>query len=284
MHAILCILMILQNTPAGDLPETDAFLRSVRAHLRSDRLLQSEYTYNLKQTETWLDRGGQPKKTSVSEYEIYPSLEEKLTYRRLISKDGRPLSSTEIEKQDREQDKKLSKRERSFKNEGVDEEKRLLLKQAEEKRKEDAVIDELFRVYDISMIGRERIEGYSAIQLAFRPRAGYKPLSREAKILAKVAGRAWFCEDDQQLMRVEAELIDNLSFGMRVLAKLNKGTKVTFLRRRINNEVWLPAEARFSVTGRLLLKGIKIISTSEFSGYKKFTVKTSVRYHMDGNP
>jgi hypothetical protein len=276
MHTVLCILLIFQNTMAAGLPETDAFLRKVRANLRSDRLLQSQYTYNLRQTETWLDRDGKISKTLVSEYEIFPSLEEKLTYRRLVSKNGKPLSPKEIAKQDREQEKKQEKR--------ADESKRLPQKQAEEERKENAVIDELFRLYGISLVAIEKIESYSAIEVSFRPRTDYKPVSREARILAKIAGRAWFCEDDGQLMRVEAELIDNISFGLGILAKLNKGTKVTLVRRRINDEVWLPAEAHFSLTGRFLFKGIKVISASEFSNYKKFTVNTSVKFSLDGEP
>ena len=88
------------------LPELNSFLQEVRKHLRSDRLLLSQYTYTQTNTERHLDGNGNVKKTEVEVYEVYPSLEEGQTYRKLISKDGKPLSPRELEKQDQEHEKK----------------------------------------------------------------------------------------------------------------------------------------------------------------------------------
>jgi hypothetical protein len=284
---VFCILqssLVAQESTEG-LPELTAFLKNVRAHLRSDRLLQSQYTFKLKESVVQLDKKGNPEKSDVNEYEVYPSLEENLTYMRHMSKNGAALSPREIERQDRKQDKKLGEREQRLEKEGVDERTRRLSKEAEEKRKEDVVIDELFHLYDISIAGRNVIDGYSAIRLGFRPRPDYKPSTREGKILAKLAGQAWFCEEDQQLIRVEVELIDNLSFGLGVLARLSKGAKGVLLRQRVNNEIWLPAEARFSGTARLLLlKGLRVEMISEFSDYRKFTIDTSIKFRIPKNP
>jgi hypothetical protein len=281
---VIIILLMLQSGLAAqrsseNLPELDAFLRGVRAHLRSDRLLQIQYTYNLKETETQLDKKGNPKKVEVNEYEVYPSLDEEFTYMRLISKNGSPLDPEKIEKQDREHDNKMRERARDLEKEGTDERARRLQREAEEKRKEDEIIDELFRLLDMKMVGREVLDGRSAIQLAFRPLPNAKPSTKEGRFLVKVAGRAWFCEEDHQLMKLEVELIDSVSFGLGLLARLNEGSKAVFVRRHVNNEVWLPAEAHFSGTARLLLlKGIRIKTDSEYSNYKKFTVETSIKF------
>jgi hypothetical protein len=286
---VIVVLLIIQSSLAApcsseNLPDLDAFLRGVRAHLRSDRLVQIQYAYNLKETETHLDKKGNPKKVEVNEYEVYPSLDEEFTYMRLISKNGLPLDPEKIEKQDREHDKKAKERARNLEKEGTDERTRRLQREAEEKRKEDEIIDEVFRLYDIKMVGREVMDGRSAIQLAFQPFPNAKPSTKEGKLLVKVSGRAWFCEEDHELMRLEAELIDNVSFGLGLLARLNKGAKATFVRRHINNEIWLPAESHFSGTARLLLlKGIRIQTDSEYSGYKKFTVETSVKFSAGEN-
>jgi hypothetical protein len=283
-HIVIVVLLMLQSNPAAprsseNLPELDAFLRGVREHLRSDRLLQIQYTYNLKETETQLDKKGNPKKIEVKEYEVYPSLDEEFNYMRLISKNGSPLDPEKIEKQDREHDKKMREQARDLEKEGTDEHTRRLQREAKEKHKEDEIIDELFRLYDIKMAGREMLDGRSAIQLTFQPFPNAKPSLKEGKILVKVAGRVWFCEEDHQLMRLEADLIDNISFGLGLLARLNKGAKAIFVRRRVNDEVWLPAEAHFSGTARvLLLKGIRIKTDSEYSNYKKFTVDASVKF------
>jgi hypothetical protein len=279
--AIMLTLQISVTAPLSseNLPELDGFLRGVRAHLRSDRLLQIQYTYNLKETETQLDKQGNPKKIEVKEYEVYPSLDEEFTYMRLVSKNSSPLDPEKIEKQDREHDKKMRERARDLKKEGTDERARRLQRKAEEKHKENEIIDELFRLFDIKMVGREVLDGQSAIQLDFRPLPNAKPSTKEGKFLVKVAGRAWFCEEDHQLIKLEVKLIDSVSFGLGLLARLNEGAKAIFVRRHINNEIWLPAEAHFSGTARLLLlKGIRIKTDSEYSNYKKFTVDASVKF------
>ena len=66
---------------------------------------------------------------------------------------------------------------------------------------------------------------------------------------------------------------------------LNKGAKGIVLRRRVNNEIWLPAEERFSGTGRLLLlKGLRVELVSGFSDYRKFTVDTLIKLRIPRNP
>ena len=145
------------------LPELSSFLQEVRKHLRSDRLLLSQYTFTQTNTERHLDGNGNVKKTEVEVYEVYPSLEEGQTYRKLISKDGKPLSPRELEKQDQEHEKKSQERTRKLERERVSERAKREAKEAEEKRKEDETIDEIFRLYDFSLIGREALDGHSTI-------------------------------------------------------------------------------------------------------------------------
>ncbi len=266
-----------------NLPELDAFLQGVRANLRSDRLLQSQYTYNMKQTKVHLDKEGNPKRYEVDEFEVFPSLDDEYTYVRQIVKDGKPLDPEKIKKQDRSHDKKLKKRAKDLEKEGDDERTRRLQKEAEEKRKEDLIIDELFRLYEISLVRRDFIDGYPAILLEFYPRPDFKPSSKEAKVLAKLAGNAWFCEEDHQLIRSEVEFIDNVSFGKGLLARLHKGTKALIQRRRINEEIWLPAKAHVTGSARILLfKKIRINTINEYSNYRKFDVNASIDYRASG--
>ena len=280
MLAALLFVLFAQGMPVQDtanpLPDSNTFVREVRSHLRSDRLLLSQYAYNLKQTEIEYDKKGRPKKTTVRVYEVYPSLDEGFTYERLISKDGVAVTPKELEKQDNAYDRKVKEHARKLQREGSTERDYRTAKEAEELRKEEAIIDEIFQMYDITMVGRENLDGRPAIQLTFQPRKDYKPKSREAGFLVKMAGKAWIGEEDHQLIRLQVGLIDTLSIGLGVLARLNKGATLSFERRRVNDEIWLPGEARFAGTARvLLLKGLRIESISEFSEYRKFSVSSS---------
>ncbi len=284
---LFLLFSILQSSgAAGDstksLPELDSFLLGVRANLQSDRLLQSQYTYNLKQTKIHVDKKGNPKRFEVNEFEVFPALDDQYTYMRQIVKDGRPLDPEKIKKQDRSHDKKLEKRAKELEKEDVDERTRRLRRE-EEKRKEDLIIDEIFHMYEFSLVRRDFINGYSAILLEFRPRPDFKPSSREAKVMSKLAGKAWFCEEDHQLIRSDVEFIDDVSFGKGLLARLHKGTKASIRRRLINGEIWLPATAHVTGSARILLfKKIQINTINEFTDYRKYAVDASIEYRADG--
>jgi hypothetical protein len=54
-------------------------------------------------------------------------------------------------------------------------------------------------------------------------------------------------------------------------------------RRRINEEVWLPAKAHVTGSARiLLLKKIEINTINEYSDYRKYTVDASIEYRTSG--
>jgi hypothetical protein len=267
------------------LPSLEPFLQGIRDHLHSDRILLSHYTYLERSTVRYLEGNGKVQKTEERVFEVYPSLEEHLTYRTLISKNGKPLSAEETTKQNQANNKKIEERQRKLEREGADEKRRREAKEAEEKRKEKEVLDEAFRLYAITMTGREQIEGQPAIALAFQPRAGYRTKTREGKVFSKMRGKAWFSEADQMLIRIDLELLDDYSIGLGLVAKLNRGTRMVFQRRRVNNEIWLPSESHFKGTGRILLfKGLNIDAETAYSDYKKFSVETSVTYDTPKKP
>src|SRR6266498_1086751 len=194
---------------AQPLPELTYFVQEVRKNLRSDRLLLSNYTYLEKDTELRLDSNGNAVKTEVKVYEVYPALEQALTYRKLVSKNGKPLPRDELERQDRDYEAKIQGRARQGQAEGSDARKRRTA-EAEARRKEEEAIDEVFRLYQILMVGRETLSGKPAIVLEFKPRPGFLPKTNTGKILKGMEGRAWIDEQDRQLVRVDARLINTI--------------------------------------------------------------------------
>jgi hypothetical protein len=263
---------VLVSADSKPLPELNSFVQDIRKNLHSDRILLSQYTYTEKITLRELDAKGGVKKTEARVYEVYPSIEEQMTYRKLISKNEIPLSAGQIRKNDNDFEKKRREWERKLVRETPAERQR---RETEALEKEEAARGEAFRLYRISMIGREQLEGISVIALRFEPQPKYKPKTQEGKILAKVQGKAWFSEEDKELVRIEAELLGNLSFGLGFMVRLNEGMRLVFQRRKINDEVWLPALAHFTGTGRLLLlKGFRIDQEMVYSDYRKFSVES----------
>ena len=127
---------------------------------------------------------------------------------------------------------------------------------------------------------RERIEGHDTIAFTLTPKADAAPKTREGEIMTHFIVRAWISEADHELVRLEAEAIDNVAFGLGVLARLHKGASLSFLRRKINAEAWLPALTNYSGSARVgLLWTLRRSVTIEYSGYKKFAVDTSSGFH-----
>jgi hypothetical protein len=268
--------------PSPPLPEVRPFLREVRRHLRSDEALLAQYTFTEKYTEHRLDGKGQVTKTTSEVFEVYPSFEPGENYRKLIARDGTAVPAKELAEQDRKQDALIEKQARRLTDEGPDGRQK---REAERRRKEEAAAADVFRVYDIAIVGREMVEGRNTIQLRFEPRPDSEPVSKAGKILKKLRGRAWVDEADHQVTRVECELIDTLSFGLGIIARLKPGARLIFERRKINDEIWLPAVAHFTGSARLLLvKGISVDIVSEYSDYRKFSVESSVDYVPEKTP
>ena len=282
--AMLALLARGTSRAAGDeaqapLPDLATFLGEVRERLHTDDYLLDQYTFLEKQTERQLDSDGGVKSVTSSLYEVYPSAEPGKTYRKLVERDGRRLTAEELAKEDEKQETKEAKRAASL---YANDPAKRASAESDRRLKETKTIEEIFRIFEFRIAGREEIHGRSAIVLTFEPRENVETSTRGGKILKKFTGKAWVDEKDRQLVKVEAELTDDLSFGFGILAKLRKGAHAEMLRRKVNDEIWLPAEARFVGHGRLfLVRGIHVDTVSHYSDYKKFSVATDTAVTTD---
>ena len=253
------------------LPELSAFVAQVRARLRSDRGLQAQYTFLERREEVTMSKLGKVKDGPVKVYEVYPSVEPGNTYKRLISVDGKPLSAAELEKNDREHQKHVLERV----NESPEKKAKRERDEAKERAEEQRAIDELFALYEITLVRREAVDGHPTILAALEPRPSYTPRTDDGKLMKKIRARAWIHETEYQVVRVEVEALDNIGYGMGVIGKIYKGTEGEFVRKKVNGEVWLPAKARLTAKGRALFRKFAIDSVTEWWDYKKFSVKTT---------
>jgi len=258
------------------LPELKPFLAELRKTLHTDRHLLSQYTYTEKQTLMQLDSKGAPKTTEVNVFEVFPGSPERVGYRRRIVRDGAPLTLAELKKEDQQVEKRVEAAEHRRSRITPPERER---NRVDRLRREEQIIDDALGIFDVEMAGRETIGGRPAILLNFWPRAAYKPKTSEGKNMQHVAGRAWIDEEDYQVARVEVEVIDPISIGLGILAKLQKGASIVADRRKFNDEIWLPMRTEITLNARVLLvKGFNIRWINEYSEQKKYTVDTILKF------
>jgi hypothetical protein len=277
LAALVVLLLAAPTAQERPLPDFDSFAAEVKKHLATDEERQSGYMFTERRVEEELDGSGRTRQRTVKVFEVYPGLPGEERYRRLVEENGTPMSPDKLAKQDRERREKVEDYSRTLSN--VSRQQAAAREQEKARREYAAAIDDLFRVYDIRMVRREPIDGHETILATLTPQPRVKPLTDDGKIMRHFKARAWISESDYELVRVEIEAIDTLSFGLGLLARVHKGTVATYERRKVNNEAWLPAEVTWTASARVaLIRRLRLRGTSEFSNYRKFTVDTSTTY------
>jgi hypothetical protein len=277
--AFLTISPLTRAQDTRPLPDQQAFVAEAARHLRSNDRVRSQYVFKQTDTRVERDSDGRPENTDVRVYEVYQAADPDLTYRRLILRNGsRPA---DLERKDREQEAKVKEWADQRARESASARAARERKQAEADRHETAIVDEVLALYRITMTGREWIAGRPVIAFTLDPRPDYKAKTDEANIIRKFKGRAWIDEADHELARLEMEVVEPVSIGLGLIARLFTGSHATIERRKIDGETWLPTRSHFVGSGRLLLvRRLDIDQLSEFSDYKRLPNDAAVRFML----
>ena len=210
MHEILVALGFLiagstlgaQNRP---LPDQESFLIETRKHLQTDSTLQSSYVYVETRRELKLDKGGRTREESVKVVESYPGLPGEERWERLIAEDGRPVPPEELARQDRERQQKANEMVQRLARNSSKELARQERELQKARRERDEAVSDIYNVFEIRMIGRERVEEHDTIAFLLTPRRDAKPKTRAGEQIRHFSVRAWVSENDHELVKLEAE-------------------------------------------------------------------------------
>ena len=183
-------------------------------------------------------------------------------YEKLIARDDRPLSESETRKEQEKLDKEVAKRE----NESPSQRARY-----EKQRNEDRqFIREIPEAFRFRLDGIEDISGQPCWRIEAEPKPGYRALTSDAKIFAKLQATIWIEQATYHWVKVDARALDALWFGFAVLRVAPGGT-LHFEQTRINDEIWLPSSIVVRADARLaLLKKIRAEFDIRYSEYRKF--------------
>lgn len=279
--ALTASALVRAQTPAPVVPDRDAFIAEVRSRLRTDEELQGKYTYLEKRQQIKVSKLGKVQLGQTRLFQVYPSPDPGRTYRRLMAVDGVPLDPAALKARDEARKKSLEDEAAARARETSRERERRESKEAEARKERQETVDDVFRVYDIAFLGRETVDGYQSVVASLEPRPNVATRSEVGKYFSKFRGRAWVSEHDYQVVKVEMEAVENLNVGWGILGRVHKGSRMIVERRKVNDEVWLPARVTFEVLGRsVLVRKFSVRAVTEFSDYKKFEVATSETFKV----
>lgn len=241
--AALCMaadVAIVAQT-ARPLPERETFLAATRENMAKSQGRQGAYAYKERRTELHTNPFGRIGTGGVRVYDVTPGEQPGVWLRRLIEDEGKPVANAKVERKDR-------------RNRG----------------QSRSSIDDVVNMLTFAIDRREAVGGRDAIVVRFAARPDAKPQTREGRLATTFAGQIWVDEGLREVTRVDATAVDTISYGYGLLARLNKGTKVTLVRERIDDEVWQPTSIRFVGDGRaMLFRKLNVDFAIEWFDYRR---------------
>jgi len=235
-----------------------------------DWVRMKDYTWQARSTEKHLDSHGRVEATKRETWETL--ILDGQPYRRILERDGKPLSPEEqlIEQ------KRFDKETRRLSSETPAEKQRRLEEAEKKRRREFAFLSEIPELFELRFEGDATVDGRLGWVVSGAPRPGAKARSGDAKMLLKLHGRMWIDKATYQWARVEAETTGTISWGL-FLARLNPGAKLVFDQQEVNAELWLPKRLLLTGSGRIgLIKRLARDEEIEWSNYKKFSVDSKI--------
>ena len=115
--------------------------------------------------------------------------------------------------------------------------------------------------------GQLLVNGRSVIKLNFEPDPAYRSSARYATLYAHSRGTAWVDESSGQLIRAEAELTDDVSWGAGIIAKLYRGGTFSYEQREVQPGIWLPTRYAYDFDGRRFLFNLSLHERMEYTDY-----------------
>jgi hypothetical protein len=229
-----------------------------------------DYTCIARQTYRNLDSSGQVKSEKTDEWETVVIYGE--PHRRMLKRDGKPLSPQDESKEQEKLDQAVAKREQETPEQRV----RREADHEKEREKDREFLREVPDLFDFKMLAEEKIDGHDVWVILATPKPGAQPKHGDAKPLLKVQAKVWIDKAEYQWVRLEAETTATISFGL-FIARLNPGAKLIFEQTRVNDDVWLPKRQVVRGAARLgLVKKLAGEEETTWNNYRKFQVESKV--------
>jgi hypothetical protein len=144
-----------------------------------------------------------------------------------------------------------------------------------QKKRQDRtdLVDSSLLAFSITWIGRETRNGRDCDVLDLQPNASFHPRTIFQEGITHVVAKIWVDRDSNQMVRAEAHLLRDVSFGGGILGKLYRGGVFSLEQAEVSPGLWLPSRYQYDFTAR------KFLFTFEEHQY----IEAS-QYHRDGPP
>lgn len=244
-------------------------MRAVEANERASEALEKDYLFTSLATEQDNDGHGGIKKTETREYDVF--WVGGVEVERMTKKDGKPLSDEDAKKESERVDKEVAKaKERRAKADAEG-------KESSPHGDDIVTVSRLLELGSFTNARRVQINGRDTIAVDFSGNPKAKTRNRFEEVIRDIAGTVWIDEQDKTLVRAQGHFLNAFKVGGGLLANIRAGTNFSGEWKKVNDEVWLPAEFHGQGEARalLLFKFDGSLQVVE-SNYRKFKTSSTI--------
>jgi hypothetical protein len=245
-------------------------VRQAMQHDVNNWAQEKDYTFVQRIEQRELNPSGTVKSTKAETEEIIFLFGQ--PYAHLIKRNDQPLSDSESQRVEKKLNDTMQKR-----SQETPEERQKRLADFEKRHHDEhAFLMEVPEAYDFRIVGEETLNGRATYVITGEPRQDFRPNMNSARVLPKLRPKLWIEKDGHQWLKLEAEVIDTITWGG-FLLRLHPGSHIELEQTLVNNEIWLPLHANINFDARVaLFKAIRLDIDAKFSDYKKFRADSKV--------
>jgi hypothetical protein len=255
------------------LPDVDSFLKAARENLARAQQLAHHYAYKERRVDMHMNPFGRMGAGDTRVAEVYPSPNPRLTRRRVIERNGKPVSAADLAQQDAEYQQRAEEVRRRLSREDAEDRLSRERDEALARQRAQMMITDVVNTLQFQVARREVRRGVPAIVVTFAARPGARPVTREGRTARVFTGTVWIHEAAREVMDVEAVAVDDVAYGG-FIAKLYKGTEATLVRREIDPGVWMPTRVKLDGEARALFRRTKLDFLVEWFDYRRMSTAT----------
>jgi hypothetical protein len=246
-------------------PPSDAELRA-----RTDKLIANQHADDLaieewERVERHVDRtgGSNPRILDDKSYRVVPTGPG--TLKILLQENGKPVDPADYRKQ------LLAWRDLlQLALNPNDSRIKTAYAKAEKKKRDRAELVEAARgAYTLKWAGRENLNGHDCDVIQLDPNPAFHPHTTLQEALLHANAKIWVDRNALQILRAEAHIIRDVSFGAGILGKLYRGGVFFLEQTEVAPGVWLPARYQYDYTARKFLFTFEQHQFIEVSRYRR---------------
>lgn len=135
------------------------------------------------------------------------------------------------------------------------------------KRERTELVDGTKNSFSLKWLGREMMDGRDCDVLEANPNPNFHPHSIVQEVLTHATAKVWVDHEANQIVRGEAHIIHDISFGGGILGKLYRGAVFAIDQSEVSPGIWLPFRYQYDFTARKFLfttEGHQYIEVSRY--------------------